>query len=89
MKEVRGVTDCIEVRWEHGRPAGILGSVEEWESVRASARAVERVGPCEWPAWKDVYRVLLDGAAPAAWRHYVVAEGAIDARNVHGTLRCP
>jgi hypothetical protein len=69
---------CIEVTWKHGRPAGILGSVEDWDSVSASASAVELVGPCDWSAWKDVYRVLPNGPARAGWRHYVVAEGATD-----------
>jgi hypothetical protein len=86
---------CIEVRWERGRPAGILGGVEDWERVTASACAVERVGTYDWPAWKDVYRVLPHGPACAdppsdpggppaprggeEWRHYLVGAGAIDA----------
>jgi hypothetical protein len=68
------VTACIEVRWEQNGPAGILGGVEEWESVKAVALAVEWVGPVQWSTWRGVYRVLPRTPAGADWRHYLVAE---------------
>jgi hypothetical protein len=71
------VTACIEVRWEHDGPAGILGAVEEWESVKAGARVVEWVGPVQWPSWEGVYRVLMGEPPRADWRHYMVAEEVI------------
>jgi hypothetical protein len=68
------VTACIEVRWEQNGPAGILGGVEEWESVKATASVVEWVGPVQWSTWRGVYRVLPRAPAGADWRHYLVAE---------------
>ena len=63
---------CLEGTWRAGTCLAILGAVQEWQEVRATAKAVERIEELAgWGVFTAVYRVE---SVSGQRRHYFVAE---------------